>query len=807
MSKGLKQFGLSVLNIPDELKRDMLWAVSTMKIIDPSTGRKDKAPRNPKTGELLSVMSSDGWGTFEDCINSGYPAIGMRLTSDDPYTVIDLDRSKIKEDNEFARRIYDSFDSYTEKSQSGQGIHIIMKGPNEAGRRKNNVEIYSQDRYILCTGDVLKNKPIIDGGKTLEQLKKRLNFSDNPDAIPVIQYHDEKESDHQILTKMFNASNGKHVKELYDTRPTASDDWSKLDAQLAQHICFYTRNPDQALRLFRGSGLYRGKGQKRGYESRDKYENDYLVRRTFGNAWANEIRREEEQQKAHETISKLVEKNLETTTREEGNDDEADVYASIIDRPLPPISYPTGLVGDIAKYIYNTAPRPILEVSIAGALALVSGIAGRHYNINGSGLGLYLVALAKTGRGKEAASNGISHLVNEVSKNIPSVFMFMGPSHIASGQGLIRTLSEGEEDDNIPSKVSTLGEFGHMMKIICSHNATSADIRTRQVLLDLFSKNSWGSVIKESAYADKQNNTKQINSPNYAFLGDTTPHSFFKYLSMDIVNEGFVPRFIIVESETDRAKGNFNINKTPPSDLVTRMQVLVSQVITSRDTNQCISISCDEEAAEVLDQFDDYCDEKINADDLMADCWTRAHLQALRVAGVIAVGNNIFEPVVTKEAAEYAVMLMKRSVLSLEKRMRMGAFGNSEQQSEYEIRKEMNKFFGMNEKEKKKLHLPKEYIEGGYIPLRYILSKCRNNPVFSSNPRGATMAIETTLRSLVAQGDIYEVDSREIMGMDRKVVTRSDKVYSKGVNFDYNWKAQIDDINSDGIHETAMKGD
>ena len=802
----LKQFGLSVLNIPDVLKRDMQWAVSTMKIVDPSTARKDKAPRNPKTGELLSVTDPKGWGTFEDCVNSGYPAIGMRLTADDPYTVIDLDKSRIREENDEARVIYDAFDSYTERSQSGNGIHIILTGPNEAGRRKGNVEIYSQERYIICTGVVLKDLDIAEGGKVLDNLKKKLDFSDNPDVLPVIQYHDEKESDHQILTKMFAAANGESVRELYETKPAPSEDWSKKDSQLAQHICFYTRNPDQALRLYRGSALYRGKGEKRGYESRTKYEQDYLVRRTFGRAWANEILREEEQRKSNETIAKLVEKNLEETKRAKATDDEQDVYASVTDLPLPSLSYPSGLVGDIAKYIYETAPRPIKEVAIAGALALVSGIAGRHYNINGSGLGLYLVALAKTGRGKEAASNGISHLVNEVSKNIPSVFMFMGPSHIASGQGLIRTLSEGEEEDNIPSKVSTLGEFGHMMKIICSHNATAADIRTRQVLLDLFSKNSWGSVIKESAYADKQNNTKQIHSPNFAFLGDTTPHSFFKYLSMDIINEGFVPRFVIVESEADRAKGNFNINRTPPSDLVTRIQVLVSQVITSRDTNQCISISCDEEAMAVLDEFDDYCDARINADDIMADCWTRAHLQALRVAGVISVGNNIFEPVVNKDAAEYAVRLMKRSILSLEKRMRMGAFGNSEQQSEYEIRKEMNKFFTMKASEKKKLHLPKEYIEGGYIPIRYLLYTCRNNPVFSSNPRGATMAIETTLRSLVAQGDVYEVDAREVLGIDRKVVTRADKVYSKGINFDFNWKAQIDDINDDGVYEQALKG-
>lgn len=794
----LKQFGLSVLNIPDELKHSMQWAVSSMKIIDPQTGRKDKAPRNPLTGELIKVTSSEGWGTFDDAVNSGYPAIGMRLTADDPYTVIDLDRSRSEEENTTARNIYDAFDSYAEKSQSGNGVHVIIRGPAEPGRRRNNVEVYSQERYIICTGMILRNKPISEGGKALESLKKSLDLSDNPDILPIVQYEDERESDHQVLHKMFSAQNGEKVKALYETKPAPHQDWSQLDAQLAQHICFYTRNPAQALRLFRGSALYRN-GTKRGYENVRKYEEDYLVRRTFNKAWSLEIARAEEKERSIEQINEMIKNNLSDSLNETAKYER---LKRMEDEPLPAIQIPSGLMGEIAKYIYQTAPRPVWEVAVAGAISMLSGIAGRHYNINGSGLGLYIVLLAKTGRGKEAANAGISYLMDEVCRTIPSATLFRGPSHIASGQGLIRTMADGQDDEYLPSKFVILSEFGHTLSVICAREATAADMRTRQALLDMFSKNSWGSVIKESAYADKQNNTREIKSPNLSILGDTTPETFFKSVSLDIVNEGFLPRFLVIEYDGPRVPSNYGINRTPSTDLVTRMQVLISQVMTLRDTNQCINIRVNDEAKAILDAFDIYCDEKINVDDAVSECWNRAHLQALRLAGNVAVGNNIFEPVVTARDAEYAVSLIKRGVLSLDKRFHTGAYGGDDRRQEYELRHIIHDFFAMDDKTKKEHRVAPGYIKQGFLPMNYLSRTCASRPVFDKSSRGLTMTLNTTINALIAQGDISEVDSREVHNLDRKVTTRADRLFSKGINYDVNWTKENDE---DDLRKNADK--
>lgn len=61
-----------------------------------------------------------------------------------------------------------------------------------------------------------------------------------------------------------------------------------------------------------------------------------------------------------------------------------------------------GLVGEVAKFIYASAPRPVAEIAFVGAIGLVAGISGRAYNVSGRGLYQYALLLANTGTGKEA---------------------------------------------------------------------------------------------------------------------------------------------------------------------------------------------------------------------------------------------------------------------------------------------------------------------------------------------------------------------------------------------------------------------
>lgn len=786
----LKELGLEILQIPDELKQSMMWAGSTYKILDPKTGRRDKAPRNIYTGDRISVTSPEGWVTFEEAVNSGYPAIGMRLTKDDPYTVIDIDKSENQDDTAFARKVFSSFDSYSELSKSEKGVHIILKASSEQGRRNRNIEIYSQERYIICTGKVLNGRfDIEEGGKTLEDLKATLRPFDNPDALPIMNSQEEIENDDSILKRMFSAENGEKIEELFRTKPKPGDDWSQLDAQLAQHIAFYTKNHNQALRLFRKSALYRGDGSKVGYERVTKYEEDYLLRRTFARAWYLEYEREKEKLRLSEKeLQEILEKQkitpqaLSRSPIENPNEQLCpDNYDDFLKaKTLPPMTFPKGLLGDITNYIYTSAPRPVLEVAIAGGLSLLSGIAGRHYNINGSGLGLYIVLLAKTGRGKEAASTGVSALLDLVSLNLPAAAMFRGPSQIASGQGLIRMLSDTNDDMNIPSKFCILSEFGHTMKIITSKDANAADLRTRQAMLDLFSKNSWGSTVKETAYADKSNNTAVIRSPNLCLLGDTTPDMFFGSVDLSIVKEGFLPRFMLIEYAGPRTKANYNANRIPSDELVTRLTTLIAQVLAMRDSNNCININYkDDDAFKIMSGFDEFCDSRINDDEDDSELWNRAHLKALRLAGILAISDNMFEPKITVENANMAIEYILRDMLSYSIRFESGAFGASDMERENELLDMIFNYFEGNldfEKE----GVPREYLDYGVIPLTLFYKKFEQAPVFSNTKKPSRIEIDNSINYLVKQGYLRLLDLREVRRQDRKLFFKDELSYCMG---------------------------
>jgi len=88
----------------------------------------------------------------------------------------------------------------------------------------------------------------------------------------------------------------------------------------------------------------------------------------------------------------------------------------------------------MAQFIYSAAPRPVPEVALAAAIGLMAGITGRAYNISGTGLNQYVLLLAMTGAGKEAAASGINKLMNTIKMQVPTSTGFIGPSEISSAQ-------------------------------------------------------------------------------------------------------------------------------------------------------------------------------------------------------------------------------------------------------------------------------------------------------------------------------------------------------------------------------------
>ena len=243
------------LKIPDEMKSFRQW-ICWNAVAKPD-GKVTKIPINATTGKPASVTNPNDWSTFDEACANAHKAsgIGFVFTSDDPFAGIDLDDTH-GDAEAYARqvKIYEAFDSYSELSPSGHGLHIIVKGAIPIGRRRAAVEIYSAGRFFTMTGNAFRAAPIAERQELLTTLFDEMGGTVQP--LAAMADKPETQSDSEILYEARKAANGAKFESLY------RGEWSGIypsqseaDQALTNIIGFYAKNQAQIARIFRGSAL------------------------------------------------------------------------------------------------------------------------------------------------------------------------------------------------------------------------------------------------------------------------------------------------------------------------------------------------------------------------------------------------------------------------------------------------------------------------------------------------------------------------------------------------------------------------
>jgi primase-polymerase (primpol)-like protein len=126
-------------------------------------GKLAKVPCQPD-GTFASVTDPRTWSDFQTCVQNTVGGIGFVLTSQAGFVAIDLDHVRNATTGKiepWAEEIVCSFDTYTEVSPSGTGLHIWLRGTlPPGGRRKDRLEVYSDKRDITVTGRHLSQIPV-----------------------------------------------------------------------------------------------------------------------------------------------------------------------------------------------------------------------------------------------------------------------------------------------------------------------------------------------------------------------------------------------------------------------------------------------------------------------------------------------------------------------------------------------------------------------------------------------------------------------------------------------------------------------
>lgn len=742
-------------NIPEELKVLPQWVIA---------GR-DKNLYNPRNKKQANVNDSRTWGTFEEAKASGSTYIGFVLTQKDPYCIIDLDNkaSNPCTPEQWARhiKILDAFDSYTEYSASGTGYHIIIKGEVEAGLHRDNVEVYSSGRYMICTGNVVRQKPIQDYQELLDVLFSEMK----PPVVPLKELGDSLQ-DQEIFSMASSAVNADKFNTLCSGDLTGYPSQSEADFALLSILAFYSQSNEQCRRLFRMTAI--GKRAK-------AIRNDTYLNYALGKIRAQqpppinfeEVAANAERLLLHDRTGDQfeVEERFEPENQplSESESNEVPVIQpnnnqSQIKHETPPakqgsIILPPGLVGQLAEYFLHTAVRPVPEIALTAAIGLMAGISGRAFNVSGTGLNQYIILLARTGSGKEGILTGIDSILSAVRPTVPMAMQFMGPAAFASGQALIKVLDEK------PCFVSVLGEFGLTLQEISDRRANSAQVMLRKVLLDLYAKSGWNRNLYSSTYSDKEKNTQVVQAPNVTILGESTPETFFDGLDTSHIAEGLIPRFSIVEYTGPRPPRNLKAFCPPSTDLIQKVADLIAISLTTQNNNQCIHVRLDAQSQALMDQFDTQADRTMNnsENEVEVQLWNRAHLKALKLAALLAVGINPHQPIITQDQAQWAIDFCSKDIGIMVKRFSSGDVGAGDSKQFNDLKRVIKNYLKRPYSEIEKYGVCKAMYGHKIVPYAYLIRTTSSLLSYRTDRLGATQALKKQLQALSDSGMINEV--------------------------------------------------
>jgi primase-polymerase (primpol)-like protein len=279
--------GNAYLRLPEPLRDCAQWVLA-----DPRPHPTlYKEPYYVVNGTLrkADVNLPQTWHTFEEACAHAQThnmLLGYVLKCGEGVTCIDLDfkdsnshpdQPEVWTTQEQLNRynvIIQHFDSYTERSRSGRGVHIWVLGEIGAGVKYDGVEVYSQSRYIICTANAIIQKEAVYRQELLDVLVSEMRVHSHSTGKVALVELEQTESDETIISRATSAENKDKFLKL------ANGDWqgdyasqSEADYAFMSMLTFYSKSNEQCRRLFRLSAL----GKRDKATRNDRYLNECLI--------------------------------------------------------------------------------------------------------------------------------------------------------------------------------------------------------------------------------------------------------------------------------------------------------------------------------------------------------------------------------------------------------------------------------------------------------------------------------------------------------------------------------------------------
>ena len=332
------------------------------------------------------------------------------------------------------------------------------------------------------------------------------------------------------------------------------------------------------------------------------------------------------------------------------NEDEDDVEIFPVDEKQPikmELDWPPGLMGDLAKSVYDFQRYQDKTIAIMTAFALVAGIAGRRHNINDMGLAIYITLLADTGRGKDSIAKFITRTLSTCNPN--NYLKFLGYKSFTGPKALMCMLAEN------PCRISVITEAGFAIRM-----KSGEQEGLRAAVLDVYTKTGRYDVAVGSGYSDINKSIPSVRAANFTMINEATPKLFIEaMMEKEGATAGDYGRMFVYRIVGEKPYENFNQRYELSKKLEARIHELMKFQLSKQTQEdpepEVISMPPD------YQEFSMYCTDMENkfksSDQMKSALYSRANEKRLRLIGLMCALEGVKKP--TGKIIEWATMEAK----------------------------------------------------------------------------------------------------------------------------------------------------
>jgi len=281
----------------------------------------------------------------------------------------------------------------------------------------------------------------------------------------------------------------------------------------------------------------------------------------------------------------------------------------------------------LAQSVMVAAPHPNPTVAFTTAIGIIAGIAGRRFNVSGTGVNMYVALLMETGKGKDIISNYTNWLFRLAAPMEIDGSKFIGPSHFTGPRPLFKRFDEGR------SRVSIMTEAG----LIFGENKIGNVSGIRRALLDLFTKSGQNNFSSATDYSETENNIPAMRAPALTLISESTPRVFVDAMRARNAEEsGELARMLLLKVNDQKSYFNLEHHYDLDEDTLAAVTRLMRFCYETHEDEDPQAINLQFENIDRVRAFSNACVDKQNeyelSDPFTASLYSRAWVKMVRLA-------------------------------------------------------------------------------------------------------------------------------------------------------------------------------